>query len=134
MNRKKAREYAFVLLFEYKFQPEEIDRLLDDFVNEFKPGDQQEYVEKIVRGVVANIDEIDKRLGQLSEGWQTDRMSNVVLAALRLASYEIEFCDDIPAIVSINEAVGIAKKYDGEEAAPFVNGILGKLGSLKGAK
>ena len=47
---------------------------------------------------------------------------------------EIEFCDDIPAVVSVNEAVGIAKKYDGEEAAPFVNGILGKLGNSAGAK
>ena len=134
MNRKKAREYAFVLLFEYKFQPDEINRLLADFVDEFNPGDQQEYVEKVVRGVVANIDEIDKKLGELSEGWQTDRMSNVVLAALRLAAYEIEFCDDIPAVVSVNEAVGIAKKYDGEEAAPFVNGILGKLGNPAGVK
>ena len=110
MNRKKAREYAFVLLFEYKFQPEEIDRLLSDFVNEFNPGEQQAYVEKVVRGVVENIEEIDKKIGQISEGWQTERMSNVVLAALRLAAYEIEFCDDIPAVVSVNEAVGIAKK------------------------
>ena len=62
MNRKKAREYAFVLLFEYKFQPEEIDRLLEDFVNEFNPGEQQAYVEKVVRGVVENIEDIDKRL------------------------------------------------------------------------
>jgi N utilization substance protein B len=134
MNRKKAREYAFVLLFEYKFQPEEIDRLLEDFVNEFNPGEQQAYVEKVVRGVVENIEDIDKKIGQISEGWQTERMSNVVLAALRLAAYEIEFCDDIPAVVSVNEAVGIAKKYDGEEAAPFVNGILGKLGNSAGAK
>lgn len=134
MNRKKAREYAFVLLFEYKFQPEEIERILVDFIEEYNPGDQQGYIENIVRGVVANVEGIDKKIGELSAGWQTDRLSSVVLSVMRLAAYEIEYCDDIPAIVSVNEAVALAKKYDGEEAAPFVNGILGKLSGMTGAK
>ena len=134
MNRKKAREYAFVLLFEYKFQPEEIERILVDFIEEYNPGDQQGYIENIVRGVVANVESIDKKIGELSAGWKTDRLSSVVLSVMRLAAYEIEYCDDIPAIVSVNEAVALAKKYDGEEAAPFVNGILGKLSGMTGAK
>ena len=45
MNRTKAREYAFVLLFEYKFQPEEIETIIQDFIEEHKPGAQQEYIE-----------------------------------------------------------------------------------------
>lgn len=134
MNRKKAREYAFVLLFEYKFQPDEIERIIGDFIEEFNPGDQQEYIERVVRGVIANVDAIDQKLGELSRGWQTDRMSNVILSVMRLAVYEIDFCDDIPAVVSVNEAVALAKKYDGEEAAPFVNGILGRHSGKTGAK
>ena len=133
MNRKKAREYAFVLLFEYKFQPDEIETLLEDFVKEYDPAEQTEYIKRVVLGVVRNVDEIDKKIGELSKDWKTDRMSSVTLSVLRLAAYEIEFCEDIPAVVSINEAVGLAKKYDGEEAAPFVNGILGKLSSATGA-
>ncbi len=134
MNRKKAREYAFVLLFEYKFQPEEIEQILADFIEEFNPGEQQEYIENVVRGVVENKDAIDQKIGELSKSWKTERISNVTLSALRLGVYEIEFCDDIPSAVSVNEAVNIAKKYEGEEAAPFVNGILGKLSGLTGAK
>ncbi len=134
MNRKKAREYAFILLFEYKFQPEEIEQILADFIEEFNPDEQQDYIEKVVRGVIENKASIDEKIGELSESWKTERISNVTLSVLRLGIYEIEFCEDIPAAVSVNEAVAIAKKYEGEEAAPFVNGILGKLSGLTGAK
>ena len=134
MNRKKAREYAFILLFEYKFQPDEIERILSDFVAEYVPGDQQEYIEKVVLGTIENLSEIDEKIGELSKGWKIERISSVSLSVMRLATYEIEFCDDIPGVVSVNEAVALAKKYEGEEAAPFVNGILGKLCKMKGAK
>ncbi len=134
MNRKKAREYAFILLFEYKFQPDEIKNIMDDFVRDFAPEEQQSYIEKVVMGTIENLESIDEKIGTLSEGWKTERISNVSLSILRLATYEIEFCDDIPAVVSINEAVSLAKKYEGEEAAPFVNGILGKMSGKTGAK
>ncbi len=132
MNRTKAREYAFILLFEYRFQPDEIERIIADFVEEYQPGNQQEYIERVVRGVIQNVEGIDKKIGDLSKDWKVDRISYVSLAVLRLAAFEIESCEDIPAAVSVNEAVALAKKYDGEEAAPFVNGILGKLsGAVK---
>ncbi len=132
MNRRKAREYAFILLFEYKFQPEEISSILDDFIAEYNPGEQQEYIERVVKGTVENINAIDKQLGEISADWKVERMSSVILSVMRLAAYEIEFCDDIPPVVAVNEAVALAKKYDGEEAAPFVNGILGKLSGMTG--
>lgn len=130
MNRTKAREYAFVLLFEYKFQPEEIGTILSDFIEEYNPGAQQEYIERVVRGTVAEIERIDDKIAEVSKDWKVDRISCVSIAVLRLAVYEILFCDDIPAAVSVNEAVGLAKKYDGDEAAPFVNGILGKISGM----
>ena len=130
MNRKKAREYAFVLLFEYKFQPGEIGSILNDFVEEFNPGEQQAYIEKVVNGTVEKINEIDEIINDVSTDWKVERISCVSLAVLRLAVYEIKFCDDIPPVVSINEAVSLAKKYEGEEAAPFVNGILDKVSGM----
>lgn len=134
MNRKKAREYAFILLFEYKFQPDEIERILSDFVAEYAPGEQQEYIERVVLGTIENLPALDEKIGELSKGWKIERISSVSLSVMRLAAYEIEFCDDIPGVVSVNEAVALAKKYEGEEAAPFVNGILGKLCKTAGAK
>lgn len=130
MNRTKAREYAFVLLFEYKFQPEEIETILSDFVEEFNPGQQQSYIERVVRGVVDNLEAIDEKIDAVSMDWKVERMSCVSIAVLRLAVFEILFCEDIPSVVAVNEAVSIAKKYDGEEAAPFVNGILGKISGM----
>lgn len=130
MNRTKAREYAFILLFEYKFQPDEIETILQDFIDEYTPGEQQEYIQRAVRGTVAKLEEIDKKIDGASNDWKVERMSCVSLAVLRLAVYEIMFCDDIPSVVSVNEAVSLAKKYDGEEAAPFVNGILGKISGM----
>lgn len=130
MNRTKAREYAFVLLFEYKFQPSEMESILSDFIEEFQPGAQQEYIERVVRGAVQNIDAIDGIIDGVSNEWKVERISCVSIAVLRLAVYEIKFCDDIPAVVSINEAVSLAKKYEGDEAAPFINGILGKISEM----
>lgn len=130
MNRTKAREYAFVLLFEYKFQPAEIESILTDFVEEFQPGNQQEYIERVVRGSVEKINEIDEIIDSVSNEWKVERISCVSIAVLRLAVYEIKFCEDIPSAVSINEAVSLAKKYEGDEAAPFINGILGKISGM----
>ena len=130
MNRTRAREYAFVLLFEYKFQPNEIGSILTDFIEEFNPGNQTEYIETVVRGAVEKIDEIDRIIQGVSKEWDVERISCVSIAVLRLAVFELKFCDDIPNAVSINEAVTLAKKYEGEEAAPFVNGILGKISGM----
>ncbi len=127
MNRTKAREYSFILLFEYKFQPDEIENILKDFIEEYKPGDQEEYIQRVVGGVIENITEIDEKIAEVSESWKVERISCVSLAVLRLAVYEILFCEDIPSVVSVNEAVALAKKFDGDEAAPFINGILGKI-------
>ena len=132
MNRKKAREYAFILLFQYKFQPEDILSILDEFVEEYNPGNQTEYIEGVVKGVLENIEEIDSKIEQAANGWTVNRMSCVCAAILRLAVYEILYRDDIPVPVTLNEATGLAKTYDTEEAAPFVNGILGGISGAQG--
>ena len=120
----------FVLIFEYKFQPNDIETILSEFVEEFKPGDQQEYIERVVRGAVEKIDQIDSVIDGVSNDWKVERISCVSIAVLRLAVYEIMFCEDIPSAVSINEAVRLAKKYEGDETAPFINGVLGKISEM----
>lgn len=127
MNRRKAREYAFILLFEYKFQPDDIFNLMEAFFAEYNAGDQEDYIRSVVEGVIGNIDEIDSLINEYSKGWSVDRISNVCLAVMRLAIYELKYVDSIPTNVSVNEAVNIAKTYDGDSAAPFINGILGNI-------
>ncbi len=127
MNRRKAREYAFVLLFEYKFQPDCIQEILEDFLAENETGEQEEYIRSVIEGVVARKDEIDSIIEKYAKGWTVNRISAVCLAVMRLAVYEMKHIESIPAGVSVNEAVALAKKYDGEESLSFVNGVLGNI-------
>ena len=127
MNRRKAREFAFILLFEYKFQPDCIMELLEEVLTENDAGMQAEYIREVIEGAVSKVDELDLIIEEYAKGWSKDRISNVCMAVMRLAVYEMKYMTDIPGNVSVNEAVTLAKKYDGEESINFVNGILGNI-------
>ena len=73
--------------------------------------------------------ELDEKINNASRGWKTGRMGKAELAILRLAVYEMLYDDEIPVKVAINEAVELSKRYGGEDAPSFVNGILGKIAS-----
>lgn len=85
------------------------------------------FAEELARGALSHRAEIDAWLNKLAVDWSVARMASVDRAILRLAAYEILYRDDIPASVSINEAVELAKRYGTEDSAKFVNGILGSL-------
>ena len=127
MNRRQARKQAFLLLFQYKFQPDDMELLLKRFFEENNAADQSSYIEDVVKGVISKKEEIDNVINEFSKDWDVDRLSSVSLAVLRLGVYEIMYVDDIPSAVSVNEAVALAKEFEGEEAAPFINGIMGKI-------
>lgn len=127
INRRKAREYAFVLLFEYRFQPDCIQEILEDFLAENETGQQGGYIRTAVEGTIARLDEIDGLIAQYAKGWSLDRISVVCMAAMRLAIYEMHYMDDVPVGVAINEAINLIKKFDGEESVDFVNGVLGHI-------
>ena len=73
------------------------------------------------------IPEIDEKINEIAEGWKTRRMGRVELTILRLALFEMKEDQEIPEKVAINEAVELAKKFGGDGAPAFVNGILAKL-------
>ena len=110
MKRNEQREQAFILLFEYLFLPQ------DDLV---------------YTGVLANLDKLDETLASYSKKWKLNRLPKVSLTVLRLALYEMEFVDDLPDSVAINEAVELAKKYGSQEDASFINGVLGAVSRSK---
>ncbi|MCQ2450750.1 MAG: transcription antitermination factor NusB [Clostridia bacterium] len=123
MNRKEAREEAFILIFEKEFSKDSLEDILEiaEQVRDVKPDD---YIKKVFFGAFENIDEIDGAISKTAVGWSINRISKTALAILRLAIFEMKFMDDIPVSVSINEAVELAKKYATKEDASFVNGIL----------
>lgn len=87
----------------------------------------QTYIQEKYEKICENLPQIDETLNEASKGWKTSRMGKVELSILRLAVYEMRYDEDVPEKVAINEAVELAKKFGGNDAPSFVNGVLGKL-------
>lgn len=126
MTRKKAREEAFILIFEKVFNDCSIEEILD-IAAEVRDLEPDDYINRAFCGVYDNVEEIDGVISENAVGWKIGRISKTALAILRLAIFEIKFMEDIPASVSINEAVELSKKYATSEDASFVNGILSTI-------
>ena len=85
------------------------------------------FAEPLIRGTLEHRDELDEHIKKHARNWDITRMAVVDRNVLRLGIYEMLYRDDIPPVVSINEAVDIAKKFSTEESGKFVNGILDKV-------
>jgi len=146
MTRREAREHCFKMLFCQDFYPaeekeEQLERYFEAPVEDVtdKNGvdeilhkvnldeESKKALETRVEAIMAKIPELDEAINKIAEGWKTKRMGKVELTILRLALYEMKEDDEIPEKVAINEAVELAKKFGGDDAPAFVNGILAKL-------
>jgi N utilization substance protein B len=87
----------------------------------------RDFAQPLIDGVILHQSAIDARIEAATENYQLHRISAVDRNILRLALYEMFHRDDIPPIVSINEAIEIAKKFGTEESGRFVNGILDRV-------
>lgn len=127
-KRTQAREIALQLLYKQDIDPDSVDTLLSSFwETKDVPAEVQEYTERLVRGTVTHLGEIDSVLSKYTEHWELPRMAVVDRNILRFSTYELLYLEDIPPKVVINEAVNIAKKFSQEESGKFVNGILDKI-------
>ena len=82
------------------------------------------FFDQLVTGVLGCRDELDRLIEQFSDNWKLSRMSGMDRNIMRVAVYELIYCEDIPPKVSINEAIDIGKKYGTQHSAAFINGIL----------
>ena len=89
----------------------------------------REFADGLIRGTLEHRKVLDEQIQQYARNWDLHRMAVVDRNILRLAVYEMMHRQDIPPIVSINEAVDIAKKFSTEDSGKFVNGILDKVKS-----
>ncbi len=126
MNRRQAREEAFILIFEKHFNTLTTDEILE-IATEVRDLEPDDYIKSVFSGVYDNLELLDNTISENSIGWKINRISKTSLCILRLAIFEIKFMDDIPVSVSINEAVELAKKYSTPEDASFINGILSSV-------
>ena len=87
------------------------------------------FADPLIRGTLEHRDAIDEHIKKHAKNWEFHRIAAVDRNIMRLAIYEMLFREDIPPIVSINEAVDIAKKFSTQDSGKFVNGILDKVRS-----
>ena len=88
---------------------------------------ERDYVAQRADKIIELLPQIDAKLDEISKGWKLERLGKVELAILRLAIFEMNFDEDIPTNVALNEAVELAKTFGGDTSPSFINGVLGKL-------
>lgn len=127
-KRRRAREAVIQYNFWRDLQHGEAPKQIDDFW-EFCPvkPNVREFAEPLIQGMVEHQDEIDEQIRKYCENYNLSRISAVDRNVLRLAIYEMLHRDDIPPVVSINEAIELAKTFGGAESGKFVNGILDRV-------
>ena len=152
-KRREARERTVQFLFQHDLNPpENLDRELNEFwdtqraaaiAGEKGPAtwgqpvelppltagevEMRLFADPLIRGALEHRDAIDEHIKKHAKNWEFHRIAAVDRNIMRLAIYEMLFREDIPPIVSINEAVDIAKKYSTQDSGKFVNGILDKV-------
>ena len=124
MTRKEAREEAFRLLFETEFRSDEDAATIYATSVENREVCENDYVKTVYFGVCEHLEEIDACMMRHSNGWKVSRITPVSRSAIRLCIFEMKYMDDIPAAVSINEAIELVKTYDDPKMRTFVNGVL----------
>lgn len=124
MKRHIAREKAFQILFQLDMIDEDIERAIQELLDE---EENDEFLYNLVKGVARERSTIDEKISANLEKWSFNRIPSVEKTVLRIATYEINFLPDIPENVSINEAVELAKRYGDEKSGRFVNGVLSKI-------
>src|SRR5580700_3441830 len=152
-QRREARERAVQFLFQHDLNPpENLEESLGHFWSSQRataiagdkagatwgqqvdspPPSAQElatrlFADKLICGVIEHRPTLDQKIKEHAQNWDLARMAVVDRNILRLAIYEMLFRDDIPPVVSINEAIEIAKKFSTAESGKFVNGLLDRV-------
>ncbi|MDR1713664.1 MAG: transcription antitermination factor NusB [Coriobacteriales bacterium] len=128
--RSAARRKALQVLFQSEVSGRSVAEILARGLTVEEIGPLCDFTRMLLEGVSAHLSEVDARIAATSENWSIERMPLVDKTILRLATYEMLFVESVPASVSINEAVELAKCFGGEDdSSRFVNGVLGRIAS-----
>ncbi len=128
MSRRQARERALQVLFQVDLGGAAPAAAFAQMDEEFgKLTGSQDFAEKLVYGSIEHLAFVDRVIAAVSKDWSINRMASVDRNIMRLALYEVFFCDDIPNNVAVNEAVELGKMFGGDDSGKFINGILGKV-------
>ncbi len=133
-NRHLGRIIALQSLYEEEFRKDagdsqfDLDEVLDRNIGRYaEMVDDIDFIQDLVRGVLAKAPELDAVLQPIAPEWPIDQIARMDRLILRMGLYELMHQDDVPPKVVINEAVELAKAFGGENSSKFINGVLGTV-------
>ncbi|MBQ8408335.1 MAG: transcription antitermination factor NusB [Clostridia bacterium] len=127
ITRQEARDLLFGLLFETEFRSGDDPNEIYSLACEDRDIPNDKYIRETFFGILFKSEVLDAVISKYANGWRADRLSKVSRTVIRIAAYEILFVEDIPANVSISQAVELSLKYGEDKAKQFVNGVLSGL-------
>src|SRR5688572_18900112 len=126
--RRKAREYALQMLFQWDITRDTIDQISATFFeNVEEPPAVVEFSRLLVARTVEHVEQLDVLIQRHADHWRLDRMAIVDRNLLRLATQEFLYDRETPKTVVINEAIEIARRFSSQESPQFINGILDSI-------
>jgi N utilization substance protein B len=127
-RRRKSRESALQVLYQLNITKQDATAAFTRFEEHFLPdGMADDFVKRLVHGVLEHRLELDGLIEQYSEHWRIDRIDMIDRNILRMALFELLYCEDIPPKVTINEAIDLGKRFGSEDSGSFINGILDRV-------
>ena len=133
-KRTRARELALQFLYQIDLCGAELESEARAFLRqEESDKGAREFALHLIRGTRKNLEEINELIRQVAQNWHIDRMAVIDRNVLRMATYELMHCSDIPPKVSINEAIELGKRYSTQNSGGFINGVLDKIKDLRPA-
>jgi transcription antitermination factor NusB len=133
-KRTRARELALQMLYQLDLVGEDVLAQAEAFVRgEERDAETRRFALRLVEGTHEHRTEIDRTIQAVAQNWQIPRMAVIDRNVLRLATFELLFCKDIPPKVAINEAIELGKRYSTQNSGAFINGILDKVMNRAGA-
>ncbi|MBI5048712.1 MAG: transcription antitermination factor NusB [Deltaproteobacteria bacterium] len=128
LSRRKTRMIALETLYQLDIAEGDIDDIITAQAETRKlKEDAKDFILKLVNGVWKHRDEIDRLIEANADNWAIDRITVIDKSILRLASFELLYCNDIPFKVVIDEAIELGKIYGTEDSPAFINGMLDKM-------
>lgn len=130
-KRTRARELALQLLYQVDLRDDGVlEEAREFFHEEEKDRGAREFATALVEGVVKHRDAIDETIRSVATNWEITRMAVVDRNVLRMATFELYHCPDVPPKVAINEAIELGKRFSTQNSGAFINGILDKIKDL----
>ena len=127
-TRRKAREYALQMLFQWDITHDSIEQIAGTFFeNMDEPEEVLQFARVLVTRTVEHVEQIDQLIQRHTDHWRLDRMAVVDRNLLRLATQEFLYARETPKTVVINEAIEIARRFSTQESPQFINGILDSI-------